>query len=138
MPRYCRDVPWRWVMARRNVRRSQAVVPFGVGAIVDFEDEALLAAGLDAWPAERSDDLLRDERLATRMGVKYFRQPPAHDPKQPDHLPYVRFPHWHFCPRCRALHPLEGNEPRRPQCDVAGDSPALRVKDKPNKPSCHE
>ena len=26
------------------------VVPFGVGAIIEFEDEALMQAGLEAWP----------------------------------------------------------------------------------------
>ena len=37
-------------MSRRVTRRSQSVVPFGVGSIVEFEDEALMAAGLDVWP----------------------------------------------------------------------------------------
>ena len=39
-------------MARPEFRRSQGVVPFGVGAIIDFPDESLMAAGLDAWTIE--------------------------------------------------------------------------------------
>lgn len=114
-------------MGRRGVRRSQAVVPFGVGAIVDFEDEALMAAGLDAWPEEKVEDCLYDERLAMRLHVKYFRQPPASDGDVIVPLPYARFPYWHFCPRCRALHRLKGNELKRPRCDVARPSPARKV-----------
>lgn len=114
-------------MGRRGVRRSQAVVPFGVGAIVDFEDEALMAAGLDAWPEEREDDRLFDERLATRLHVRYFRQPPAAEGASKDPIPYVRFPYWHFCPRCRALERLKGNEQQRPRCEIKRPSPARKV-----------
>ena len=39
---------------RSEFRMSQGVVPFGVGAIIDFQDESLMAAGLDAWPTERA------------------------------------------------------------------------------------
>jgi hypothetical protein len=114
-------------MGRRGVRRSQAVVPFGVGAIVDFEDEALMSAGLDAWPDESSQDCLFDDRLAARLGVKYFRQPPAAEGEDIVPIPYVRFPFWHFCPRCRALHRLKGNEQRRPQCESSTESPARKL-----------
>ena len=31
-------------------RKSQGIVPYGVGAIVDFPDDSLMAAGLDMWP----------------------------------------------------------------------------------------
>jgi hypothetical protein len=120
-------------MGRRGVRRSQAVVPFGVGAIVDFEDEALMSAGLDAWPPEGADDCLFDERLAARLAVKYFRQAPAAEGEHIVPIPYVRFPFWHFCPRCRALHRLKGNEQRRPQCDVSEPSPARKL-----RPPCGE
>ena len=114
-------------MGRRGVRRSQAVVPFGVGAIVDFEDEALMAAGLDAWPDDNAHDCLFDDRLAARLGVKFFRQPPAAEGDDSAPIPYVRFPFWHFCPRCRALYRLKGNEQRRPQCESNHASPARKL-----------
>ena len=56
-------------MGMKTTRRSQSVVPFGVGAIVEFEDEALMAAGLDVWPTQ--GPRLYDERLARRLG-HYF------------------------------------------------------------------
>ena len=35
----------------RPVRRSQAISPFGIGAMVDFPGPvSLIHAGLDAWP----------------------------------------------------------------------------------------
>ena len=36
-----------------SYRRSQLVVPFGVGAIVDFADNTLMSAGLNFWPTEQ-------------------------------------------------------------------------------------
>ena len=91
-------------MGMKTTRRSQSVVPFGVGAIVEFEDEALMAAGLDVWPTQ--GPRLYDERLARRLGVEEFRAPPPMPEKgqkipEADWLPYVRFPQSHFCPRCR-------------------------------------
>lgn len=93
-------------MSRRTTRRSQSVVPFGIGAIVEFEDEALMHAGLDAWPPEAPR--ISDERLARRLGVSHFRVPPRKPerggvPGTMAPLPYVRFPCWHFCPVCRYL-----------------------------------
>lgn len=120
-------------VGRKRVRRSQAVVPFGVGAIVDFEAEALMAAGLDAWPDEKEVDCLYDERLAARMHVSHFRQPPAAEDGKSDPLPYVRFPYWHFCPRCRGLQRLTGNEQRAPRCELRGASPARKT-----GPPCNE
>ena len=42
-------------MARNEFRKSQGVVPFGVGATVDFENESLMSAGLDVWPSENAE-----------------------------------------------------------------------------------
>ena len=116
-------------MAERTTRRAQSVVPFGVGAIVEFEDEALMAAGLDVWP--EAGPRLHDERLAALLGVKHFREPPPkpeNDERIPhaDWLPYVRFPQWHFCSRCRYLKKAELHAHRRPTCDNAHQSPYLR------------
>ena len=48
-------------MARRVMRRAQSVVPFGVGSIVEFEDEALMPAGLDMWPDKEAERLRLEE-----------------------------------------------------------------------------
>lgn len=124
-------------MARRITRRAQSVVPFGVGSIVEFENEALMPTGLDAWPDLRAERIY-DDRLASRLHVKYFCLPPP----KPERggpagtmapLPYVRFPQWHFCPRCRALRKVPLFENQRPRCDNAMRSPRLG-----DKPTCAE
>lgn len=109
-----------------KLRRSQAVVPFGVGAIVDLEDDALMSAGLEAWPID-TDEQLSDDRLAARLRVAYFRPPPAMEgPRGGPRLPFVRFPYWHFCPRCRAIKYVDGASPKRPQCDSTRVSPVFK------------
>ncbi len=115
-------------MARFKIRRSQAVIPFGVGAIVDFEKEALMSAGLDAWP----DDVtfpLYDSRLATRLKVHHFRQPPISEGQTVARLPFVRFPYWHFCPRCRVLSEVRSGKPKRTRCENPDVSPSWLNKD---------
>ena len=99
-----------------RLRRSQAVVPFGVGAIVDFRLDALLAAGLESWPAEPLERV-DDPRLAKRLGVDFFREPPPGERlRDGPALPFVRFPLWHLCPRCRTLARAEWNDLRAPRC----------------------
>ena len=105
-------------MARKSVRRSQAVTPFGIGALVDFPNQSLMAAGLDVWP-EKPECQIRDDRLARRLGVEFFRAPPP-PPKEGHfgaYLPFVRFPLWHFCPRCRSMKQTMWNDLYPPRCD---------------------
>ena len=117
----------------RPVRRSQLISPFGVGAMVDFPgDESLMTAGLDEWPSATlecpPDWLVREERLQARLRVNHFRLPP--DYREPgngvllanQHIPFVRFPEWHYCPRRGAMEfrPLYGGPmkcPCRPSLD---------------------
>lgn len=107
-------------MTRRVLRRSQAVVPFGVGAMLDLPGESLMAAGLDAWTwYSDSEEKIYDERLARRLGVSFFRQPPAEerlDGRTGPPLPFVRFPRWHFCPRCRMLQKVPATDLYTPRC----------------------
>lgn len=105
-------------MNPRPLRRNQAIVPFGVGAMVDFPRESLMAAGLDAWPDLPEMDL-RDDRLARRLRVEAFRQPPpAPEIGRPggDVLPFIRFPLWHSCPRCHSLREAKWNDVGPPRC----------------------
>lgn len=126
-------------MARQSLRRSQAIMPFGVGAIVDFPKQSLMAAGLDAWP-NQPECRIDDDRLARRLGVMFFRAPPPgpSEGRQGAKLPFVRFPLWHFCPVCRSLRKTLWNEVRPPICD----SPlGARFKAKPgrkSRPPCSE
>ena len=111
----------------RPVRRGQLITPFGVGALVDFrDDESLMTAGLDEWPSAEDecprDWLVTEERLQARLGVTHFRLPPDYrepgrDIQHPNqHIPFVRFPLWHYCPRRGAMErlPLFGDRPKCP------------------------
>ena len=108
----------------RPVRRSQAVTSFGVGAMVNFPNrETLMTAGLDVWPNAFDECppewCIREERLEARLGKGHFRLPPDYRRVDIDpvyvgkHVPYVRFPRWHFCPdpRCGEMRfaPLFGD-----------------------------
>lgn len=118
----------------RPVRRSQAVSPFGVGALVDFPGPlSLVHAGIDAWPFdERNPDhrefKVEDEpRLARRLGVDFFVQPP--DFRQAAFgasgdsinmglkLPFLRFPLWHSCPRCGRMFETRYHDRSPPLCE---------------------
>ena len=94
---------------RRPIRRGQLITPFGVGSMVDFRgDESLMTAGLDEWSFANEecprDWLVKEERLQARLNVTHFRLPP--DYREPgrdiqfpnQHIPFVRFPRWHYCP----------------------------------------
>lgn len=118
----------------RPVRRSQAVSPFGIGALVDFPGPvSLVHAGLDAWPfdpdnPEHREFKVEDEpRLARRLGVDFFVQPP--DFRQIDSaastnavntllkLPFLRFPLWHSCPRCGRMTEARYHDRLAPTCE---------------------
>ena len=51
-----------------SIRRSQLIVPFGIGAMVDFPEDTLMTAGVDFWPYEKAlDQQQKNEiRLATK------------------------------------------------------------------------
>lgn len=111
-------------MSPRPVRRSQAIAPFGVGSMVDFPGPvSLIHCGLDVWPfdenrrhSDHKEFVIDDEtRLAKRLGVDYFVQPPdfrytnAGDQAGGQQnlnmrLPFLRFPLWHVCPRCGLMY----------------------------------
>ena len=117
----------------RPVRRSQAISPFGIGALVDFPGPvSLVHAGLDAWPFKEGDlghqefRINDEKRLSQRLGVDYFVQPP--DFRQPERgqdvaypninlkLPFLRFPLWHVCPRCGRMHQARYHDNTPPTC----------------------
>ena len=101
----------------KSIRRSQLISPWGVGAMVDFpDDESLMTCGLDAWPFTDeecpADFRILEERLQRRLGVDHFRLPPDYRIPGPGvqhpglRIPFVRFPRWHYCPRCGDMQEL--------------------------------
>ncbi len=119
----------------KPIRRSHLISPFGIGALVDFRNgEVLMTAGLDEWPLARDkcpfDWLVREERLEARLGVSHFRLPPEYREhgqgvEHPEkHIPFVRFPRWHYCPRSGAMERLRLNEGRKQcECHTCRDFP---------------
>lgn len=93
-----------------HIRRSQLIVPFGVGAILNMPNESLMLCSIDKWD-EYAGEKIFDERLQKYIGVKYFKMP-ASLSKYPKGLPFIRFPRWLNCPNCRTLKPLEEWENR--------------------------
>jgi len=131
------------LMSFNSKRRSQLVVPFGVGAMVDFKDETWMTAGLNFWPSE--SDIHRsnkneivdatqivDKRLQDRLTIllerqknpiKYFLQPTItgnpHGRRKPENadMPFVRFPKWHFCSNCKSMKEFPLTRRKLPRCE---------------------
>jgi Domain of unknown function (DUF1998) len=107
-------------MQKRTIRRTQLISPWGVGQMINFPgDESLMVCGLDAWERiyQSSNNgseefIIREERLEKRLGVSHFRLPPEYRQpgagvKNPNlKIPCVRFPRWHYCPRCGSMEKL--------------------------------
>ena len=89
----------------RSVRLSQTISPFGVGAIYDVLGESFVACDTTLWRARGERIVLN--RLARALSVEHFRLAPV----KPDFgsggsasgIPYMRFPEWLFCSRCRNM-----------------------------------
>lgn len=78
-----------------SVRAAQAVLQYGVGAMVDFPDQTLMTAAPETWSDVRK---IYDDRFAKALGVDYFALPIK--------ISYSRFPEWYFCPKCRKFQPI--------------------------------
>ena len=88
-----------------SVRASQAVLQYGVGAMVDFRDRTLMTAAPEYWGGSVSH--IRDERLEKILHVDYFGKPgDKDDVKFAEGISYVRFPEWYFCHSCRRFEPI--------------------------------
>ena len=84
-----------------EVRRSQLITTYGVGAIVAVEDEAVTVAGIDRWRVDGPN--MHEPRLEQELRVGGFVVPPATE--RGDDVPVIRFPEMHSCPECRTLAP---------------------------------
>ena len=82
-----------------SVRASQAVLQYGVGAMVDFPDQTLMTAAPEYW--QENVVQIHDERLEKALHVEFFGVP-----GNKDGISYSRFPEWYFCPMCRKFQPL--------------------------------
>ena len=89
-----------------SVRAAQAVLQYGVGAMVDFPDQTLMTAAPEYW--QERVVKIHDERLEKVLHVDYFGMPGSKDdPHCKEGISYARFPEWYFCPKCRKFQPIK-------------------------------
>ncbi|NJK82355.1 MAG: DUF1998 domain-containing protein, partial [Chloroflexaceae bacterium] len=106
-----------------EVRPSQLLFTYGVGALIDLPHLSVIVAGLDDWQVDggvahaiTEERLLRTVQSQLGTQVQQLRSPPTIpagasklDPLSPlacIGVPVALFPRWMFCPRCQRLAPL--------------------------------
>lgn len=90
---------------KHDLRLSETVAPFGVGAIVDIRGESLIAPDTSWWDKKKATEI-HCARLVHRLGPTVLREAPSHSgraAKETVGLLYWRFPAWRFCERCNLL-----------------------------------
>lgn len=103
----------------RSIRLSQAVSTFGVGAIYDILGESLVLCDTTYWTREeykgrgrsiKAQRLVADLRASGIMIRKLYEPRkqtssyrPANVSQLLNTLPYMRFPQWLFCSKCRRM-----------------------------------
>ena len=105
-------------LSDKEIRQSQLISPWGVGAMIDFPgSESLMVCGLDLWnypdiESEGSEFKIIEERLQRRLSTDHFRLPPDFRLNKDGNInpnlvvPSVRFPQWHFCEWCGSMKKL--------------------------------
>jgi hypothetical protein len=86
-----------------ELRRSQLITSFSVGAITELKQFTGLQKSPNTWDTNLIDSLkkyerINDERLASALGVDYFLQPP-----KKNQIPFTVFPKYLHCPKCHEL-----------------------------------
>lgn len=103
-----------------ELRPSQALTTFGVGAIIDLPNLSVMVMGLDDWPRNDTVEigeqrLLASVREVLGHQVQALRSAPVvadtyqvnqFDPAALVGIPVAPFPRWMVCPFCRRLAPL--------------------------------
>ncbi|MGI6101760.1 MAG: DrmB family protein [Bacillota bacterium] len=122
---------WEDPRLRKEVlRRAQAIVPFGVGSILDLPEESVMCVSTDFW----EDSLTRpisEPRLQKRLRVSGFRVVKSAEENPDVGVPFTHFPKWLFCPKCRRFRPVQdwahsyrqarGRGFQVPMCDVCDE-----------------
>lgn len=132
-------------MPKNPIRRAQLIAPFGVGAMTVIQGGiGLITAGLDHWYRREGDNnnINKDEfrieewRLQRLLNVDHFMLPPDYResltrgnqlPNTGLTVPFLRFPKWHFCPRCYRLEERPLTQRTRPMCPECNNISMFQV-----------
>jgi uncharacterized protein DUF1998 len=105
-----------------EVRPSQTLTTFGIGALVDLPNLSVIVMGLDDWANSHSNEIAEERLLRSAQSilgpqVKRFLTPPRGSETQGSQtnwfdearqigVPVAPFPRWMVCSRCRLLAPI--------------------------------
>ncbi len=103
-----------------ELRPSQALTTFGIGAIIDLPHLSVMVMGLEDWPLKDTVEIGEQRLLASvkevlGQQVKALRSAPVvpdtyqvnqFDASALVGIPVAPFPRWMVCPYCRRLAPL--------------------------------
>ena len=109
-----------------DLRPSQLLYTFGVGAIVELPNLSVMVMGLDDWPVEQGSSEIPEPRLLHAVQRELGRQvaklltPPMtpestgfqsnpFDETANMGVPVAPFPRWLVCPHCRLLAPIQSD-----------------------------
>lgn len=136
-----------------ELRPSQVLTTFGVGAVIDLPFLSVMVMGLDDWPLRDTQEVGEERLLASVREVlgpqvQTLRSAPVvpeaatYQASQFDEsaligIPVAPFPRWMVCPRCRRLAPISSQQfrlkPDRPDrvryvhevCPTPGKDPTV-------------
>jgi len=115
-----------------EVRPSQTLTTFGIGALVDLPNMSVMVMGLDDWPHHHSNEISEERLLRSAQSilgpqVSRLLTPPQRtdthgalsswlDADRLIGVPVAPFPRWMVCSSCRLLAPISSGlfEPSNP------------------------
>jgi hypothetical protein len=107
-----------------EIRPSQLLFTFGVGAVIELPNLSVMVMGLDDWPVEQGAAEISEPRLLKavqqELGPQVAKlltppattdtagaQPGPFDDTASVGVPVAPFPRWQVCPYCRLLAPIQ-------------------------------
>lgn len=96
-----------------RARQSQLVTTYGVGSLFPSGEQSYMICGIDEWD-EKWCAPVEEPRLARSLGVHTFRAPSTG--RHRGDVPVVRFPTYHYCPKCRRLDRFRKFDAKKMQC----------------------
>jgi hypothetical protein len=107
-------------MKERKLKVTQALFPFGPGAIWNNDKQSFIATDFSKWEFRK---VIEEKRLQRHFGVNEFHSPAPIEKNPHVSVPFSRFPRWHFCAenKCRRMHYVgwkeeTGDRPSCPYC----------------------